>query len=366
VPAKHIAYVGNYTNVEPFARGRADGIAVYEFDASSGGMALIRTALGVLNPTWLALDAGRRHLYAVNAVPEIDGRQGGAISAFAVDPTSGKLSSINRESSIGPGPCHVNVDPTGRYAIATSYPGGSVTVLPVRPDGGLGKATDFVQHAGSGPNPRRQEGPHAHSVNYSPDGKLVLVCDLGLDRVMMYRLDVATGKLAPNDPAYVTTHPGAGPRHLTFHPSGRWAYVCGEIDSTISAFEYDSAAAALRERQTISTLPAGWVGQSSTAEIRATADGRFVYCSNRGHDSIAGFAVDHQTGTLTLVGITPSLGKTPRNFTFSPDGRLLLAAHQDSDNIVVFAINSATGELTPTGVQVSSPSPVCVRIVSLG
>ena len=361
---KTIVYAGNYTRIAPFARGRADGINVYSLDPASGALSLLQTASGVMNPSFLAIDAQQRFLYAVNAVPEIDGHAGGAISAYAIDPVTGYLTYLNRQSTGGPGPCFVTVDATGSYVLATNYAGGSVAMLPVRPDGSLDVASDFIQHSGHSTHPTRQEKAHAHSINLDAANRFAFVCDLGLDRIMIYRLDLAHGKLVPNDPPWATARPGSGPRHFCFHPNGRVAYVINELDGTVSAFSFDKLSGALSELQAISTLPAGYSGENTTAEVRVAPSGRFVYGSNRGHDSIAIYAVDQATGLLTTVGIEPSHGKTPRNFTISADGSLLLVAHQDSDNIVAFHIDQQTGRLAPTGAETVSPSAVCLRMVT--
>jgi 6-phosphogluconolactonase len=361
--AKVFAYVGNYTRLAPYPRGHADGINVYSLDPSSGAMTLIQTVQGAINPTFLALDSTKRRLYAVNAVPEIDGHSGGAISAYAVDPLSGRLTYLNRQSSGGPGPCHVTVEPTGAFVLATNYAGGSVVMLPILAGGSLGAATDFIQHSGFSVYPGRQEGPHAHSVNIDPANRLAIVCDLGMDKLMLYRLDLGRGKLLANAEPWVQTRPGAGPRHLAFHPNGRVVYVINELDSTMSVYSYDAERGQLAELQALSTLPPGYSGVTWTAEVCVSPDGAFVYGSNRGHDSIAIFAVDAATGLLTYAGCEPSGGKIPRNFTLSADGKLMLVANQDSDNIVAFAVDKATGLLTPTGAVTSSPSPVCVKLV---
>lgn len=360
------AYVGNYTRIEPYPRGRAEGVNVYDLDLATGNMRLVQTAPGALNPTFVTLDPSQRRLYAVNAVPEIDGHPGGAVSAYSIDPADGRLTYLNRVSSGGEGPCFVAVESTGRFVLVANYGGGSVAVLPIQPDGSLGPATDFVQHEGSSVNPRRQEKAHAHSINVDPSNRRALVCDLGLDRVMVYRLDLDRGKLTPNEEPWVAARPGAGPRHLSFHPSGRYAYVINELDSTITVYAYDDARGALRELQSVSTLPEGFSGESHTAEVRVAPSGKLVYGSNRGHDSIAIFAVDETTGKLASVGHEPSQGRIPRNFTIDPSGSLMLVANQDTDTIVAFRIDPGTGRLSATGAVTESPSPVCVKIVPIG
>ena len=353
-------YVGNHTRVEPFPRGQAEGVNVYRLDPSNGALSPVQTVGGVLNPTWVALSPSGRNLYAISAVPEIDGKPTGGLSAYSIDPTGGRLTFLNRESVGGPGPAHVALDPSGRLAMVANYHGGSVAALPVRPDGSLAPLSDFHQHHGHGSNPRRQEKPHPHSVNVDPTGRYALVCDLGLDEIVTYRIDVEAGKLVREGAA--KTQPGAGPRHLAFHPNGRLAYVIDEIDSTITVFEYDGDGG-LSELQVVPTLPPGFSGENTAAEVRILPDGRYVYGSNRGHDSIATFSVDASTGKLTPLGFVSTQGKTPRGFGLDPTARLLLAANQDADTIVAFRVDESTGELAPTGIVNQSPSPTCVRFL---
>ena len=358
-----LVYVGNYTNVAPFARGRAGGIGVYRLDRESGALEPLQVAAGSYNPTWLTLSPDRRFLYAVDAVPELDGVPGGAVSAWSVDPTTGFLTFINRQSTGGPGPCHVSVEASGRYALATNYAGGSVAMLPRRADGGLDPLSDFHQHAGSGPNPRRQERPHAHSINADPTNRYAFVCDLGLDRIVAYRLDLEGGKLVYDESRTVVARPGVGPRHLAWHPDGRHAFVLNELDGSVDAFAFDSTDCRLTRTSFAPGLPAGFAGDNTAAEVRVLPNGRFVYGSQRGHDSIAIWSFDEKAGKLTHVGNQPSDGKTPRNFTIDAAGRLMLVAHQDDDRVVAFRIDPETGGLTPTGAVSECPSAVCLRIV---
>ena len=355
-------YVGTFTGVDDHGGGAA-GIYVCRMDMATGALELVHTVPDVPNPSYLALHPTRPFLYAVNAVPEIDGHAGGAMSAFAVDPDSGGLTFLNRQSSCGAGPCHVSVEQTGRYAIAANYTGGSVAILPIAADGSLEPASDWVQHEGSSVNPDRQGEPHAHSFTPDPANRFALACDLGLDKVLVYRLDLEAGALPANEPAFAPIHPGGGPRHLDFHPNGRVVYVINEIGNTITVFGYDQVSGALAERQTVATLPPDYTARSHTADIHVHPSGKFVYGSNRGHDSIAIYAVDAADGTLALVGYESTRGEVPRNFVIDPAGEFLLAANQDTDNIVTFRIDADTCTLAPTGHEVAVPTPVCLKFV---
>ena len=359
----NIVYVGTYTRELPHGRGKSDGIYVYAMDTATGALSHIQTVTGVPNPAFLALHPSGRYLYSVNSQGEIDGRKGGAVSAFAIDPATGTLTYLNRQPSEGVGPCHVSVEQTGRYVLVASYGSGSIAMLPIGAEGQLEPASDAVQHAGSSVNPRRQEGPHAHSINVSPGNRFALVPDLGLDKVLVYRLDLDAGKLVPNDPPAGLAAPGAGPRHLDFHPNGRYVYVINELDSTLAAYAYDDTRGTLDPIQTVSTLPEGFSGENSCADVHVHPNGRFVYGSNRGHDSLAIFAIDEATGRLTALGHTSTQGRVPRNFAIDPTGTFAYAANQDTDTIVTFRIDPATGALTPTGDVTNVLTPVCVKIV---
>jgi 6-phosphogluconolactonase len=357
------AYVGTYTSHQPFMQGRALGIYVCRLNRSSGVLELSDTTTNVPNPSFLALHPSRPFLYAVNELPEVDGRPGGAVSAFSIDPASGALQYLNRASTGGAAPCHLSVDRSGRFVLAANYGGGSVAVLPILDDGRVGPATAFVQHQGSSVNPRRQEGPHAHAIIVDLSNRFALACDLGIDKVLVYRFDPVNGTLAPNDPPWAQLQPGSGPRHLEFHPNGRYLYVINELGSTVTVFAWDGDRGALKELQTIPTLPEGFTGTNHCADIHVHPSGQFVYGSNRGHDSIVIYAVDAQYGTLTLVGHEPTQGRTPRNFALDPAGTFLFAANQATDTIVTFRIDAETGRLSATGHVVNVPSPVCVRIM---
>jgi 6-phosphogluconolactonase len=348
-----IVYVGTYTGP-----GKAEGISVFRMDETTGALSAVQTVTGVDNPSFLTLHPQQPYLYAVNETPENEGSPG--VSAFAVDPGSGQLTPLNRQPSHGTSPCYVSVDPTGRYVLVANYGNGTLAVFPVQPDGTLGEASHVVQHSGSGPNPRRQQGPHAHSVRFDPGGRFVLSCDLGIDKVLVYRLDTASGQLVVNDPPHASAVPGGGPRHLDFHPNGRYVYVNNEIGSSLTPFAYDGTRGALEQLETVSTLPDDFSGNNSTAQVVVHPTGRFVYVSNRGHDSIASFAVEKDGARLTPLGHTPTQGRTPRNFNVDPSGTFLLAANQNGNNIVTFRVDQVHGKLTPTGQVTETPAPVCI------
>jgi 6-phosphogluconolactonase len=351
-------YIGSYADADH------DSIHLLELDLADGKLTRLGGTSGVANPSFLAIHPNKRFLYSVCEVGEIDGKRTGAVAAFAIDPSAGSLKALNRESSGGGGPCHVIVDKAGKNVLAANYGGGSVCCLPVDGQGRLAKASAFVQHHGKSADPGRQEAPHAHSINLDPANHFAFVADLGLDKVLVYRFDASRGLLSANDPPAAKVKPGSGPRHFAFHPSGRFAYVINEMAMTITAFRYDDAKGVLSEVQTVSTLPEGTQGDNlSTAEVQVHPSGKFVYGSNRGHNTIACFSVDAETGRLTPIGHASSGGQTPRNFGIDPTGSYLLAANQDSDNILVLKIDRATGKLTSTGNEIKVPKPVCVKFI---
>ncbi len=355
--ADYFMYAGTYTNKQ------SKGIYTWKFDPRTGKAVSMGLAVETTSPSFLAVHPNRRFLYAVNEVPNYKGEKSGSVSAFAIDRKSGKLTLLNTVSSRGAGPCHLALDKKGQSLIVANYGGGSIAAFPVGKDGRLGDATAFFQHSGAVSLRERQGGPHAHCVQVSPDNRYALVADLGLDEVLVYRLNAAKAALAPNDPPFAKLAAGAGPRHLAFHPNGRLVYSINEIQSTITALSYNAAAGSLREVQTLSTLPPDFHGTNSTAEIAVHPSGKFAYGSNRGHDSIVVFAVDPASGRLSLVEHVSTQGKAPRNFAMDPTGAYLFAANQNSDNIVVFRIDRATGRLTPTGQVLDAPTPVCIAFV---
>jgi 6-phosphogluconolactonase len=348
-----LVYFGTYTS-----SGRSRGIYASRLD-DDGRLSPATLAAAAEDPSWLVLTRDGRRLYAANERQHFEGRASGAVSAFTVDGATGRLAFINQRPSEGASPCHLALDTAERHLLVANYHGGSAAVLPVADDGSLGAATHVVHHEGRGPNPDRQEGPHVHSVHFVPGGGGVLVVDLGLDRLVRYTLDPASGRLVPATPPYVATAPGSGPRHLCFHPGGAVAWVDNELAGSVTTFA--RSAQGLRAIETVPTLPRGFQGENTTAEVAGTPDGRFLYVSNRGHDSLAIFSIDPASGTLTPVDHASTLGRNPRHFAIDPSGRYLVAANQDSDEVVVFRIDPATGQLTPTGSRLSVPHPVCVR-----
>ena len=355
---KYLMYIGTYTEEGSTSKG----IYAYRFDRHTGIISTIGLAARTINPSFLAVHPNHRFLYAVNEVRTYEGQKSGAVSAFAIDRATGKLTLLNEVASKGADPCYITLDKTGKYVLVANYTGGSLSVFPVLDDGRLGEATAFVQHSGHGTNPQRQEGPHAHSIDLSPDNRFAIVDDLGLDETLVYRFDSARGTLAP-DPAFAKADPGAGPRHFAFHPTGRFAYVINEMHNTVTAFDYDPADGALHPLQKISILPKSFTGENTAAEIQVHPSGKFLYASNRGHDSIAVFAIDPNKGTLTLVEYASTKGQGPRNFEIAPGGKLLFAANEKADNVVVFRINQQTGRLTTTGKVLEVAQPVCVKFV---
>ena len=354
-------YVGTYTGGNGPNQSR--GIYLLELDLDSGTVGKPKLAAESINPSFLAIHPSHKFLYAVNEVGEFEGQRGGGVSAFSINLANGMLRHLNQQSSVGSGPCHLIVDKPGKNVLAANYGSGSVACLPVDGNGRLQPHSSFIQHEGSGPDSGRQEGPHAHSINLDAAGRFAIVADLGLDRVFINSFDSSHGKLGPHRPPYVALAAGSGPRHFAFHPSGKFGYVINEMASTVTAFAYDSEQGILTEVQTRSTLPSDYKGKSYTAEVQVDPSGRFLYGSNRGHDSIAIFVIDETSGKLAPVGFELTQGKTPRNFAIDPTGAFLLAENQDSDTIVVFQIDRKTGVLRPTGQTVHVAKPVCIKMI---
>ena len=315
------------------------------------------------SPSFLAADLKARRIYAVNELQQFQSKPGGAVSAFAIDPATGKLTLLNQQPSMGTDPCHIALDKDRRHAIVANYSSGSVAVLPIQADGKLGPATDVVQHQGKSVHPQRQTGPHAHCATIDPAGTFVFVCDLGLDKILAYRFDAAAGKLTPHTPAFTAVKPGSGPRHMVFSPDGTFAYVANELTSTIVVFAYDAAAGTLKELQTVSTLPEYYDGPNTVAEIDVHKSGQWVYVSNRGHNSVVLFSVERGKGTLTYVEEQGTGGAKPRHFGMEPSMRHLAIGNQDSNTVLVCRIDPGNGRLKPSGVFASVGSPACILFV---
>ena len=355
--AGYLMFVGTYT------RETSKGIRAYRFDPASGRATDLGLAAELREPSFLAPHPNRKYLYALSEIDDYDSNQSGSISSFSIDASSGKLTELNEVSSRGAWPCHLSVDAGGKMLVAANYKGGSVASFPIDSDGALGEAVSFFQHEGGSVHPR-QEQAHAHSADFSPDNRFAFFSDLGLDQVKVYAVDPQNASMQPHDPPHLGTAPGAGPRHFAFHPSGQFAYGINELDSTVAAYGYDPASGVLTALQTISTLPADFAGENYTAEIQVHPSGKFVYGSNRGHDSIAVFSVDEASGRLAAVEQVSTQGEWPRNFAIDPGGRYLLAANQHTDNIVIYRIDADSGKLTPTGGQLSLDAPVCIRFLA--
>ncbi|MBX3028868.1 MAG: lactonase family protein [Chloroflexi bacterium] len=350
-------YVGTYTRPAPYlAATNGHGLYVYDFDPGSGHLTQVQEVGGIENPSYLCLSPDGRNLHAIWEVldwPE------GLVSSYAVDPSSGELTYLGVQGTRGSLACYVMMDSRSRVALVANYLSGSVAMFPAQADGSLGAPSSVDQHTGSGIDPARQEGPHAHCIVVTADDRFAFSADLGTDTIIGYRLDLDAGTLAPH--SSLSLPPGSGPRHLVFAPDGRHAWVVCELASTIASLAYDAGTGTLSLIESYPMLPADFTGDSHCADIQVHPSGRFVYGSNRGHDSITMFAVDEATGRLRLLGHRPTEGRTPRNFTITPDGRSLLVANQDSDTVVVMPIDPETGLLGPTQAVDPVPTPVCLR-----
>ncbi len=347
--------------VSSFAPGERGGIQAYEFRPEDGSLKPLRRTAGPENPFFLALSPDRKFLYATHA-RDFGGKESEQVAAYQLTGRTGELKLLNRQSAEGTAACSLDVDRTGRVVVVANYGSGSVAALPVRADGSLGPPTAFVRHQGSSVNPGRQKEPHAHCVAVSPDNKYVLAADLGIDQVLVYRLDADKAALAANDPPFARSPAGAGPRHLAFSPDGRRVYAINELSNSVTVFDYDAASGKLKEVQTVSTVPEDFKGTSYCADVKLTPDGKFLYGTNRGHDSIAGFRVGVD-GRLERVGITPSGGRGPQNLAVTPDGRWLLCANMPGNTVAVFRIDPETGRLTAAGEPMKQAGPSCIMIV---
>jgi len=358
----YFVYVGTYPV------GGSKGIYLYRFDEKSNHLTSLGLAAEIANPSFVVTDPTHRYLYAISdsemAIRGSNADQAAnTISSFTIDPATGSLKFLNRVSSGGSDPMHLIVDNTGKILFVANYDSGSVASFAIRPDGSIGTMTSFNQHHGSSVDPQRQQGPHAHEVVVSPDNRYLFVPDLGLDRILIYRIDEAKRSFAPNNPAYVAVKGGLGPRHFAFARGGKFAYAICEMGSSVVAFSYNRESGALAPIQTISTLPAGFSGEDDSAEIQIDKSGRFLYASNRGQNAITEFQIDQSTGKLTAVQNISTEGKTPRNFVIDPTGKYLLAANQDSNSIVLLEIDPATGRLTPAKQIGEIAAPVCLLFV---
>lgn len=347
--------------VSAFADGDEAGIHAFRLDLKSGVLKPLHRTTGVDHPFFLALSPDNKFLYSIHA-KVFSGKDDEHVAGFELVGRTGQLKPLNRQSSRGTASCYLDVDATGKSVLVANYTSGSVAALPIRPDGSLGEPASFVQHAGSSVNPARQKEPHAHCIVISPDNRYAYVADLGLDQILIYRLDPAAAKLTPSRQAFVRTLPGAGPRHLTFHPNGKSVYVINELTNSVTHFDYEAETGNLYERQTISTLPADFTGVSHCADLKITPNGKFLYGTNRGHDSLACYRIADD-GRLSLIEIRPSLGGGPQNLAITPGGELLICANMPGKNVAVFRIDGTTGKLTPVGDALAIPSPSCIMLV---
>ena len=347
--------------VSSFAAGNEGGIQAYELETQTGQLKPIQRTGDINNAFFFVVSPNGKFLYSIDA-KSFGGKEPEQVAAFALEGRTGRMKLLNRQSTRGTASCYVDIDATGKTVLVANYSTGNIVSLPVGEDGSLGEAASFFQHAGSSVDPARQKGPNAHCLVVSPDNRFAFAADLGLDQILGYRLEPATAKLTPNQPPFVKAPAGAGPRHLTFHPKGRYVYVINELKNSVTLFDYASDSGTLKERQTISTLPADFTGISYCADLKITPDGRFLYGTNRGHDSIAAYRLGDD-GQLTLIGIEPSLGKGPQNLLISPDGKLLLCANMPGNNLAVFRIDDKTGSLKSVGAPTQQTSPACIRLL---
>ena len=354
-PTKALVFIGSYSAADK------DSVHLYQLDLKGGSLKKLSAVSGLRNPSFLKIHPNGKFLYAVNEVGDFQGKKSGGVTAFGLDVKNGKLTQLNQQPSGDTGPCHLTVDATGKYVLVAHYGGGSTTVLPIKKDGHIGPVTSQIEHKGSSVLPR-QKAPHAHAIHVGPNNKFAFAPDLGIDKVLVFKFDEKTGQIRETKFGGASVDPGSGPRHFGFHPNGKYAYVINEIKQTVTAFGFRAKRGKLRTLQTISTVPEPVKG-NSTAEILVHPSGKFLYGSNRGHNSIAMFRVDEKTGKLTALGHEPIRGEIPRNFGIDPTGQFLLAAGQRSNNVNIFRIDSETGKLKFTGNSIEVASPVCVRMI---
>ena len=353
-----LVYIG--TNI---ADPQQNTIYLYHLTPATGELLPLGAMKGGAQPTYLTMDATHRHLYAVSETQTFLGAPGGGVSTLAIDPRNGTLAMLNQQPSTGASPCYISLDRTGKNALVANYAGGNVAMLPVRPDGQLDPASATDQHQPPlGPH-KNQDKPHAHCFIAAPDNRYAFAVDLGTDKVYSYRLNAPQNQAQVQPTPAFVAKPGAGPRHLTFHPNGRWAYLENELNSTITALAYNAATGTFQEIETQTQLPAGFTGENSGADVHVSPDGRFLYTSNRGDNSLAVFAIEGGSGRLALVQHVSTQGKTPRNFALDPTGQVLLVANQNSDNVFTYRVDKQSGKLTATGKSVSLPSPMFVEVV---
>jgi 6-phosphogluconolactonase len=360
---KQLIYIGTSTEIQPEGAHRPEGIFVYELDAAAGKMTFLEAVAGVKNPAFLTISPDRRFLFAVC---EIFGGEPSSVNAYAVDPATGGLALLNRQPIYDAAPCYISLDRAGKWALVANYTGGSTLVYPIRDDGQLGEAATKIQHTGVGVHPERQEAPHVHCVVLDPSERYALVVDLGLDRVFSYAFDHTAGKLSLHNSAAIMTAPGAGPRHVTFHPKRRLLYVINELASTLSTYAFDAEHATFSHTQTVSTLPDGFTRINYPAQLQVASSGRFLYASNRGHDSIAVYAIDPPSGHLSPIEFVSAGGQWPRHFTLDTTGGYLLVGNEHSGTVVVFRVDPASGRLTPTGEVIAVPAPMVIGVMNRG
>ena len=351
-------YVGSYTESTSFTtvEPRKNGITLFEFSRKTNSTKFINDFSVGINPSFLTIHPSKKSLYSIN---EIDN---GTITSFKIDPTSKKLTSMNTKSTNGSSPCHISIDQTGKYCFVANYNSGSVCVFTLDSDGSLGNMTDFAQHQGQGINLERQKGPHAHSFTISPENKYAIAADLGIDKLLVYKIEHLTGKISFLSKSSVSLQPGAGPRHFDFHPNHKFAYVINELNSTITSLSYKSNGT-LTPINTISTVPASFSGINTTADIHVQKNGKFLYGSNRGHNSIFLAKIDQLTGAIEGMNTFSTKGEIPRNFALTPDDDFLFAANQDSNSIIVYSVDKTTGNLTETGEMIKTPKPICIKFL---
>ena len=357
---KPMVLIGTYTEKEG---SQSKGIYVYRLNRSTGELSFEGEAKGISNPSYLELHPQQPFLYAANEVQSFDGQEGGGVTALSIEPGSGEVNLLNAHSSHGTDPCHISIEQTGQFALVANYSSGSIAMLPIQADGRLGPATGTIQHSGSSVHPERQTGPHAHCILPDPTNHFAIAVDLGLDKLLVYEMDLERGKL--NQHSEVNVRAGAGPRHLTFHPNGRYAYLINELNSTLIGYRYHAQSGSFEELQTVPALPQDFTGENLCAAIHVSPNGKYLYASNRGHDSIVCFHIDEKTGTLTYRGHTLTGGQEPRDFAIDPSGNFLLAANQKSNNVVIFGIDAESGDLSKIGQEMELSMPVCVKFAEL-